>query len=172
MKLIFNDSLTSETVFNLISRIEQFSEEDNNNEIMIYFTSSGGYLEASDVLIDYINNRCKYRSKIKLIGSGNIESAGCEVMMFCKCKKDLLPSASAMIHLPYISCKEKEVKRWIFNSEYHKNLFKVIDHENEEKLAKICAFNYLNKKQVESLKKGKDIYLNNTEFKELLGIKK
>lgn len=78
--------------------LDKFIDAYNQNadEYIIYFNSTGGFYEKGKCIIDLIN---KNASKTKLIAYFNISSSAFEIFFRAKCEREILNCAIGMYHL-------------------------------------------------------------------------
>lgn len=95
--------LTQESVTSLISIIDK--DEDIN--IDLYFSSTGGSIGMAEVLVDYIGNAVK---DITLIAHWHIMSCALDVFTRSVCKKRVLDDAYGMVHLADRDASVRDLK--------------------------------------------------------------
>lgn len=149
----FDDEISTETVNALISVLHV------HEEVHLYFTTTGGDVDAMGVLIAYLNLR---KDNISVFLTDRIISAGTDLLVLCKCEVvltdylDLITfhSAGRLVH-----SHRKE--------QWDVNIIKEQDSLiNEVKYKKYLKLG-LTEKEISRIKKGKDVILYRKDFSRL-----
>jgi len=156
--ILFDDKIEIETIRKLIDDIE--SKDDN--EITIYFTTSGGQSFVGDIIIDYFNTT---KREITLIGLWMINSAG--FLIFFKStglKERRFINAHSVLHLMnrdtnIVESKDKDQYEYFLN--------KQLENDNKE-LIEFYRSVGVSEKYINKINKFWDVYLDNNELNELL----
>ncbi len=96
--LIFEEDLNNENVQQLIDDIQQPYIEEPENDIVVYFSSKGGYDHSAEMIVDCINSLPKER-KVKIVFYFAVYSAAFDVFIRCKCKKVVKKGAIGLVHV-------------------------------------------------------------------------
>lgn len=159
--IIFNNELTMETIYQLIEKLEAIShpiEEDIPEKINLFFSTNGGEISSTRVLIDYINN---YPIPILITFFDQCSSSGFDFALHVEQEKQVLDTAYSVIHLSSADIPSRDLKDsksfvYFFNNTYCKNLdTRAID---DFKMAGIGEHD------INTILNGKDVYLDNKQF--------
>jgi len=148
MKTIYFDKeISSKTIKALMKELNEL-KVINNEKIYLYFTSAGGYVDASEVFIDFINNLYPYKDNLIMVAGGFLMSAGLTIFLNTKTKKRFMDYDTLIIF--HIATSEIDFR----------------DNQKEE------SINSVNLKSLEDMKKkylewSKNCGLNTKEFKKL-----
>jgi hypothetical protein len=159
IELVFYGSISDDTIRDLIEDIE----DANGDQVILYFASPGGGIGATNVFIDYINNKCE--SEIEFVGFEELGSAAFSMFFQLNCKKRLLPYTTGFFHKYRIKFPWWDVKRKITMNKY-----KVIcEKESNEALYKFYKDEIgLSEHHLKEFSKGKDVVITCSEFNNLL----
>ena len=153
MHYYFEDSINTETVNNLVEKLE------GQEEINLWFTTNGGEISAMKFLIDFLNSM---EDKITVTLTDRLVSAGALLLTEYKGKLKIRDLDFMLFH-------KIDIEGYSLRKEYepdHKILVKQCEEDN-----KIFAKNLekigLTKKQINKFNKGKDVVLYQKDFKRL-----
>lgn len=153
MHYYFEDSINTETVNNLVEKLE------GQEEINLWFTTNGGEISAMKFLIDFLNS---LEDKITVTLTDRLVSAGALLLTEYKGKLKIRDLDFMLFH-------KIDIEGYSLRKEYepdHKILVKQCEEDN-----KIFAKNLekigLTKKQINKFNKGKDVVLYQKDFKRL-----
>jgi hypothetical protein len=158
--IIFHNELNAETVTELIAMIQG----SNYKSVWIYFTSEGGRTGCADILLDFLVNTDK---RIKLIGTGFIESCAFRVFLTAPCEKTLLPSANAMLHNVYIDYGDKPIKKTKRMTKTEESLL-ACSYEENMNVYQIYRDHGVTEDIIDIMKTGIDYYLTYEQFKAII----
>ena len=149
----FNDSIDVDTVNSLISVLHGYEEVD------LYFTTTGGEIDAMSVLIAYLNLR---KDNIKLFLTDRIISAGTDLLVSCNCEVILTEQLDLIIfHSGGRLIHSHREENW--DADVIKNQDSLNNKIKRGKYLKLG----LTKKEVSRIKKGKDVILYRKDFDRL-----
>jgi len=164
--IIFDDTLDKESIQTLIDDIEQPHVDDPEKDLLIYFSSDGGYWYASQMLIRCLNNLPKTFS-VKIVFFWRIYSAAFNVLIDVKCEKEVLDGAVALLHLLDRDVSSRE---YIHDkTSFSKFLVDDMNRYNEKYLAWMAALpGFLSEDDVKVLSEGRDVYADSVRINDLL----
>ncbi len=160
--IFFNNEIILESIIELIEKIE----ENNSKNITIYFSSSGGNISESELLIDYVNNCSK---KIKWVIYNELHSAAFTSLLKMKGEKIILDSSLAIIHKIKLTWSKFFILNFIkgyINKLLNNKQITFIEEDNKE-LLKLYRCSNVDIKYLKEIEKGKDIYLSSKELKKI-----
>lgn len=158
-EIIFSNQIDTNSIKELI---ESINGVDLEKGIKIYFTTPGGELPATKILIHYLNKQVSEGREIELCGTWEMSSCGFIVFCLVKCKKSFL-DAWSIVHMGTRMMDYKELQT---KGSFEKFLLKVLEKQNAE-IMEVYKEIGLTEKEIKRVKKGKDLYLNQERLKEL-----
>jgi hypothetical protein len=177
--IIFKNEINFETIDELIREIEVIDQfetptkikyfndkgEDCETEMLVrklYFSTNGGAIAASKILVDYINTHNNFY--FIFVACEELSSAGFEIFINLECERIVLHDAYSIIHTItcYSDIRENQKKESI-----QKNILENIKQDIKKQIQ-----NYRNlgicEKSIKKLLKGDDIFLGNDELQRIL----
>lgn len=153
--LFFKGEINEENISNLILGIEEL----NDNDLKIYFTSTGGYENAANIFVDYINSRPELN--IHFVFHFELHSSAFDMVFRLKeCKKTILDGVYSIIHTYGMEFHTREGKK---DKEF---LSKSLDISNQRVFKQYR--NFLTEKEQEKFLNQEDIYLNDERIRLIL----
>lgn len=125
---------------------------DKEEEVRIYFFSTGGNVDAMDMLLD-IFSRLPYLQNITLIPMGYIASTAFTFFVKAKCKKEFVHDTVALIHMTQI-----EVSTRNFNDKYSYDYVQKnrVSINNKQQLKELASWG-LTKHELNLIRTGNDL---------------
>ena len=169
--IIFNKEMTQETIADLIDEIETIADNeefftlDNGLKVFertIYFSSGGGEVCSSSILINFINNNQRF--VFKLIGYWGISSAGFDLFMKCKCERYLIDDAFSIIHLADRYSSARELRK---SNSIDKFLLGEMEKKHESNLDWFKQIG-ITEEQIKEVVKGEDVAIGNEQLQQIL----
>lgn len=151
-KICFNKDIELDSAANLIYDIQESVLD--HGKIDLYFTSNGGDLSSSIILLETLN---QYKDSINLIGYNTLQSCGFDLFWKFEGNKRLIEGTFAMIHKGDATCslrKDPEGRRCI--SEFLESMDKKWDYI------------FLTKEQREVYERQEDVFLSYRELQTIL----
>lgn len=148
-------------MFNTI--VKSFNSLKEDDRLYIYFSSpEGGMLDVAEALIDFVNRN---QELIDILFYGENFSSGMYIFLKTECHKTILKDTRGMFHFAWQDMSISEGGKP--SADY--DIFSL----KEMKKAKEQTINYLrttklSDKEINGIKKGKDIYFSHDRMKELL----
>ena len=158
MTIIFNDKIEQEPVAELIQKLDVANKEDGPH--VLYLSSTGGSCSTASLLISYLNTKC---SEWKLIGYEHLYSSAFDVFLDFKGVKEILLETSLVLHLASSPIETRETTKMSKNIQ---RTLKDIDYSNERLLKKLKRIGISND-MINSIKKGKDVWLYDKDIEKL-----
>lgn len=162
MVIYFNDELTSNNVSQLINKIESKLNKDDILEI--YFSTEGGSLESSMVLVDFINKKVEEEYKIEIIASGEISSGGLIIFADLECRKRVLDKdlVYGIAHTPGIYVSTRSINNKTKTDSYFINKSDLLNSFALERYKKIG----ITDKEEEDMLNGMDVIIKGDRLME------
>lgn len=125
----------------------------NNQEVVIYLCSGGGFTWVADAVIDMIN---KNAERTKLVAYGQISSSAFRIFMEAQCSKEILPNTYGMFHLSVrdITLNDKKEPHSPLDKFVHNHLLDT-DYSSTLQLAEKWK---LTQEEIDKLNNGEDVY--------------
>lgn len=163
--LIFEEDLNNENVQQLIDDIQQPYIEEPENDIVVYFSSKGGYDHSAEMIVDCINSLPKER-KVKIVFYFAVYSAAFDVFIRCKCKKVVKKGAIGLVH--FVS-RDVGVREVVNDKEsFDRFLLNNTNDVNERYLKWLQGLSCFTTKEFKELKKGRDVFLTRKRLRKIL----
>ena len=163
--IIFEGELNNENVQELVDELQQPYIEEPEDDIVLYFSSKGGYDHSAEIIIDCINSLPEER-KVKIVFYFAVYSAAFNMFIRCKCKKVVKWGAIGLVHLV---TRDVGVREAINDNEsFDKFLLDNTNDVNEEYLKWIEGLDCFTPKELKELSKGRDVFLNSKKLKKIL----
>lgn len=169
-KFYFNGDINSDSVGALID----FMESIEDNEVIVYFNTPGGFQGDMEVLIDYINNSDKI---ITFKCSGSVASCGFTTLCKINCNIKILDGCTGMFHklrnLDLKKNKPVKIKKGLnkFIDEKIKkiNTNEVLNSTAEEnkQWLKLYQCIGINEELLKRFENGEDVHLSTGKMREL-----
>lgn len=157
--LYINGGINNESIEKFIT---DFNSIDSTEHIKLYLSSDGGFDHYAYVIIDMINLNS---SRIELIGSGFIYSAGFNIFFAANCNKRIIEGTKGMAHYASTEFTLDESGRPKFEqdkfimSEFKRN--KLITINNYRKIG-------LTEAELKKIRDNRECYFSYTRLNELL----
>lgn len=143
--------------------ITSFNNLKVDDYLHIYFSSPiGGYIDSTIALVNFINKNKKY---IGVTFYGELFSSGMNVFLSLECVKYILPETTGMYHFAWQSMNINENGKP--NGEYDAFVIREMKFSKERTL-EFLKNTKLNPKEINNIKKGKDVYFSYTRMLELI----
>lgn len=126
----------------------------------IYFSSEGGWISESNVMLDVLNN-CK--NEVELIGYNSLSSCAFELFFKAECKKRILYGTRGMLHFAKATLDVNQ-KGHITDKYNLTNLKENTSKRNDELIKKLK----LTPKEISKYNKGGDVEFTYNRMLELL----
>lgn len=149
----FNGGIDEENTNKCIEFLNQ------NEDVTLYLTSSGGENYCTEVLLDVINKRCK-----EIIGVGYLMSNAFKLFYSVEIKKELKPYTFGMFHLSGSEYRLGENGKMMIKDQ--KFELKQLQREFPATI-EFCKKLGMTKKEIQTIKKGEDQYFAYERLKEL-----
>lgn len=164
--IIFEGELNNENVRELIDDLQQPYVEEPETDIVLYFSSEGGYYHCGVVLIDVINSLPK-EYNLKMIFYWKMFSAAFDVFVRVKCKKEVCTGSVGLVHLMNRDVgalgminDKKSFDRFLANE---------LEDGNEEYLKWLMDLpGMFTQKEIKKIAKGRDVYINTKRLQKFL----
>lgn len=171
--IIFDEAINSTTIADLIDIIEEKRSFDDD-KIILYFTTDGGYTHSANTFIHYMKNN---PINLRFICVGAIQSAGFHIITSLKYDYEIEISDTCwgMAHKCYNTNIDKSLRGELLRYIKHNILKKkddeyyyiqFVDDENKKILKTLNNLD-LGKEQINLFKNGKDVYIRNKDMKKL-----
>lgn len=155
----FNTEINRETVPQFIEHIDKLAKE--TEKLRIYFCSNGGEFQSMQILLDYVNTA---RTKIELVGYGQLTSAAFIFFFKATCDKILLEDTYSIIHVGSMRMEHREL---LNKNSIDTYLKKDLNRLNDEMLEFMGDVG-ISGGDIKKMKNGHDVYLNYNQLKDLL----
>lgn len=146
----------------LIDLLKAFSValEDENNNVIFYYSGLGGYVGDHEILLDYMN---RHSDRIELVIANTCASHS--FIIFCKFKgiRSVLNGTIGICHL---SSADLSARDMMNDESYDKFLNQSIENINNDNLKYYSEFMTID--QIKTLKKGKDVHFHTEELREII----
>jgi ATP-dependent protease ClpP protease subunit len=160
MILHINEDITPAVMDKLAEALNKLEQQE---PLLIYFSSNGGDTYSAEAIIDIIN---AYADRIVLTAYGDLHSAGFNIFFRCNCQRQLLPKVNSIVHLTRITTT------FIGN----KDNWEKLDSKNTIEFAEKAKETFLQfikglgftKKEISTVAKGEDLYLDYERLTQLL----
>jgi hypothetical protein len=154
MHYFFNDKINIDNINTLIKTI------DVNENVTLYFSTSGGSPMAADYLIDFLNTK---KDNITIVITNQLQSCGVNLLL------DFLGNIELDLdHLDFILFHIADREMYSLRKDsYNENIKKIKEQDkeyNEKTYRKIKDKKLLTAKQLLDFKKGKDVYVYKSQF--------
>ncbi len=143
--------------------VKAFNALTTNDCLHIYFTCpEGGLTDVSEAIIDFINKNKDY---IGMTFYGELFSSGMVIFLSTQCEKKILPFTRGMYHLAWQQMDIAENGKP--SSEY--DIFSMKEmRKSKEKNLSFLKTTKLSEKEINAIRKGKDVYFSYDRMLELL----
>lgn len=151
----FENSIDKESITELVQELQQIDDD-----IILYFCTTGGETCYMDYLIDYLNNREK---TVKIVVSSFLISAGTRLLT------DFKDEIILHDNLDFILFHKFDLEGYTLrksDSISHKIRLEQVSRENKIFAEKLKSIG-LNTKQIKMFNSGKDVVLYKKDFKNL-----
>lgn len=145
----FSKELSHKNVAALLTEVE--AKLAVFQEIIIYWTCTGGAIADARVLTDYLNLYC---ARIELVGAWTLASSGFDVMLFFEGKRRLVGSAYAVVHIGANTYCSRELKQPNSPESFY---YKTLERENDKYLVELKKI--LTATEFRKVKNGGDVYI-------------
>lgn len=158
--IYFNDEINAFSVKTLLENIDKIDKDEN---IILYFCSTGGDVPDSYILIDYINRQAK---RFELVCFWTMGSAAFHLLWKVNCKVTIGKDVTGQLHLFTNSLESRELVNKFSESNYLKDNVTKNDKEWIEDL-KHCK---LTKEEYNYILNGGMLYINSDRVKSIVSI--
>lgn len=149
----------NEMLNNLIKAFNELKEDI----LHVYLNTEGGRADTSEAIIDLINNN---KERFKISFYGNVFSAGMYIFFRSLCEREILPDTIGMYHYAWQEVTIAEGgKPW---SAYDAICMKEMKISKAKTLEYIKNHTSITSKEINDIKKGKDVYFSYERMKQLL----
>lgn len=171
---IFEDKIYTPKIKKLIKEIQEEELKDDDN-ITLYFSSTGGYLHSLDILIDFLKS---LPNPIKIVANRCAYSCGFLFLMEMKNKAtiEIKESCHGMVHKAEVADDEdgsfivRQVSSLLLKilpkTSYYKHMTSVIADTNRKIGERIKELG-LTQKELNKFKKNEDVYFKYDRMKEI-----
>lgn len=157
--IYFDKEIDSGSVNDLIGQIERA----DGNMVVLYFQTFGGTIAAASVFVDWVNT---YRLKtLIIIGVGEINSAGFNILTDVTCQIKLLPGSSSIVHEASRDVDTASAKNGV--GKFRNDLLKKYNDNRMKKYRSLGFTEY----EINTMKAGQDVCLAEPRLREMLNIK-
>ena len=163
--IIFDDKLNNETVQVLIDGIQQPYEETPETDIVLYFSSEGGFNHSANMLIDCVNTLPEEHN-LKMVFYWRVYSSAFDIFVKCNCKKIVDRGAVGLVHLSSRDVGVREISN--DKGSFDNFLLEDTNALNEEYLKWFQDLGFFSRRELKEISKGGDIYLNSLRLKKML----
>ena len=155
MHYYFNDDITTETVNNLVDKLQAVDKEE---KIELYFSTNGGCSSSMEFLVNYFNS---IKDRLTITLTYYICSAGTAILEDFEGKIKIANLDYIMWHV----CDRKEYNHRT-NQSYNPKVIKQQDNKINLNFAKkIKNKGYLTNKQLKDFINGRDVYVYQEQIK-------
>ena len=139
----------------------------NEDEYIVYFSSSGGMSDVANAIIDLINRNIE---KTKLISYFQLASAGFEIFFKAKCQREIINSTIGMYHLTNLAIdyNSKGEISYYSGVAQKKEMLKINYPESLE----FCNKLGFTQSELRKYNKGEDVYFLSDRLQEFLNTQK
>ena len=159
-EIMFRDEINFETVKNLIEVIDA---NEDKELIKIYFTTIGGCLQSTQILIEYLNRKHDEGLDIEIVATWEVSSGGFIILCKTKCKKSFLDAWSSI----HIGTRDINYRESIVPDSQEKFLLERLEKKNVE-IMKLYKDVGLTDNELQILLEGKDVILDQQRLEEIL----
>lgn len=147
----FEDEINTDNINNLIDNL---CAKDTK---VLYFSTPGGFIDAMDVLVNFLND-----NEIEIVLTENVSSCGVMILT------DYQGKIKVSSELEYILFHAWDRKQYSIRKQdiSQKQLNRMIAEDNERCYAKYMTLG-LTEKDIEKMKKGKDVIYYRKDFDKL-----
>jgi len=147
-------------MFNIL--IKAYNSRKEDERIYIYFSSTGGFVDVAEAIIDFIN---KDPDVFDIIFYGEVFSSGMYILLKTTCHKSILNDTRGMFHYSFQEMNISEGGKP--SSDY--DIFTL----KEMKASKLGKINYLkttplSEREIACIKRGKDVYFSYQRLSEII----
>ena len=163
--IIFQGVFDSESVSDLIEKIEQPHYDEKETDIRLLLSCAGGEENMAQALIDCIN-RLPDEYDFELVITFAAISSAFDVFLMTKCKKRLYDGAYAIVHLLTREVSSREVihdKKGIENK-----LIDELSRRNAKYLEKLDALGVFTQKELKKISKGKEVFVDGYRLQKII----
>lgn len=151
--------------FNSFTNSQASVAEKNKASLEVYISSTGGYVDYADVIINMLSQYSK-DFHITLIASGTIYSAAFNIFFFSNVsRKIILDDTVGMAHFSWANLGINEKGTGV--SEEDKFLLQEFKKNSAKNLERFKSIG-LNSKELAKIKKGGECYIGTERLKELI----
>jgi len=156
-------NLSGEVDYEMLNKlILAFNTLKEAEELCIYFSSSGGLVDVAEAIIDFINTN---KERISITFYGEIFSSGMNIFLKTSCRKKILPDTRGMFHFSWQEVTISEGGKP--NSSYDIFSLKEMKASKNRTIAYLKTTK-LTETEINSIKKGRDIYFSHTRMEEII----
>lgn len=155
--------LSGEMDYEMFDRLlKEYSLLKEKEKLVVYFTSTGGLVDVAVAMIDFINTN---KSTVEIVFYGELFSAGMILFLSVECKKKILPDTRGMYHYAYQDMAINESGKP--NGDYDIFSMKEMKKAKEKTIA-FLKNTKLTDKEINLVKKGKDVYFSHERMLEII----
>jgi len=159
MKLHLSGEISYE-MFNEL--IKNFNCLEGEETLHIYFTSTGGLVDVTIAMVDFINSN---KDKMVITFYGELFSSGMTIFLASQCPKTILTDTRGMYHYAYQDMAINEAGK--LNGDYDIFTMKEMK-KSKEKTLKFLKETKLTDKEISLIRKGKDVYFSHERMLEII----
>lgn len=153
-------TLNRQVNFSMLEQlIDSVNKLKDNEKLIIYFSSLGGYADSCEAIVDFINNN---KERIEIIFFGENFSCGMLIFLNIKCKKTVLSYTTGMMHLCSQSTTITGVTHTNDYNKFNTPYLEKFNKEMGEKYKKVMT-----KKEIRDMLSGVEIYFDTDRMKKL-----
>ncbi len=143
--------------------VKSFNNLTTTDKLHIYFSCpQGGLSDVSTAIVDFINKNKDY---IGMTFYGELFSAGMVIFLSVQCEKKILPDTRGMYHLGWQEMSISDTGKP--TSQY--DLFSMREmKKSKEKTVTFLKTTKLSEKEINSIKRGKDVYFSHERMLEII----
>lgn len=156
--VFYKGELNDDEVSNLILAIEEANKDNEDSDITVYLSSSGGYEFAANILLDYVSSRDDIN--FTFVFYDELHSAAFVLALRLKCGKRVLDGSFAILHLYGVNLHTR------LDHKTKPFYLKGLDKANEVVLKEFKSF--LTEEELNKIKDQEDVYICNERLKMIL----
>lgn len=177
--LIFKNEMNFQTIDELIAEIEIVGENEaptkikykdskgNETEVeqfvrKIYFSTNGGIISTSKILVDYVNNNEQFY--FIFVANDELSSAGFETFIRLNCEKYVLDGTFAVVHV--ITC-DLDSRETLKKDSIQKSLLKMLKDDIKQQVEFHKSVG-MDEKHIKKIIKGENVFLSKEEIEKLI----
>lgn len=151
----------NEEMFNKI--VDSLNRLEDNESLIIYFTTEGGSVDWMEAIIHLINENEKL---IQLIAFGEINSAGFDIFFRTRCSRKILPETISICH--FNGVKVHMIDKKTINKRNYGDSWITWSENFLKNCTKLCSQLGFTDREMRMMKNGEDIFFQTDRIIEFL----